>query len=613
MKTPSPFSRPFARRGSVLVVALIFAVIIGISLVSYLKLSTNALKQADRSFFSLAAANLAEIGIEEALTSVNRSIRGDATAWTTPSWTISGANATRTITFSGVSAPAPNATGTIKIYVQNYSGSSSYVSPSTTGSSGHEEEDHDEHEDDHDEHEDDHDEHADDHDEHADDHFAEVRAAAAVASTMPALPSDFIRDRYDGRVYYGGFADFDDHSDDHSEDDHSEDDHTEDDHSEDDHSEDTHTEDSHSTSTTTAAPAGSTSGLIVIVVKATITPAAGNGPSVSKYVEVTLSRRSYFGLGLVARDSITFAGTPAVDSWNSDPDNSSATAAIAYSTTVRTSNATVATTSSAAGAVNIGNGDILGYLRTGGGAPTIGASGKVHAAGSTLHNPARVSTDFSAAFPTVTVPSPSVTNSVTTPITATTSFPRTGDSAASDGAYYYNFTSSALIDLTGGSKVLTVAQNCVFILNNHALLTAINLSGNASASINATASLQIYTNGNLSLAGNGVVNAATQHVKCLIFSTNTGTSAQTISISGNGSLKACLYAPYADVTINGGGSSGGVYGSVIGKTIAMNGGCNFHFDESLQVGASTNPVRVGKWKELRTASERAAYESALSF
>lgn len=60
-----------SRRGSVLVVALLFAAIIAISLTSYLKLATSALTLANRSFYSNGAMNMSDLGIEQALWCLN--------------------------------------------------------------------------------------------------------------------------------------------------------------------------------------------------------------------------------------------------------------------------------------------------------------------------------------------------------------------------------------------------------------------------------------------------------------------------------------------------------------------------------------------------------------
>lgn len=62
-----------SQRGSVLVVALIFAAILAIGLTSYVRLSTGALKFANRSFYSNGAMNLVDLGLEQTLWSLNNS------------------------------------------------------------------------------------------------------------------------------------------------------------------------------------------------------------------------------------------------------------------------------------------------------------------------------------------------------------------------------------------------------------------------------------------------------------------------------------------------------------------------------------------------------------
>ena len=119
-----------SRRGSVLIVAMLLAAIIGISLVSYIKLANNSLKQATRSFYANSSMNIAEIGLEQAIASFNQLDTSTvATSWT--GWTLNSTpynavtspltpSATRT--FTGFT-PGPGATAEIKVYVQYYTGS----------------------------------------------------------------------------------------------------------------------------------------------------------------------------------------------------------------------------------------------------------------------------------------------------------------------------------------------------------------------------------------------------------------------------------------------------------------------------------------------------------
>lgn len=67
---PNGFRRN-SQRGSVLMVALILAGVMALSLTSYLNLSMNAAKMANRSFYMDGAQNLADIGLEQALWSMN--------------------------------------------------------------------------------------------------------------------------------------------------------------------------------------------------------------------------------------------------------------------------------------------------------------------------------------------------------------------------------------------------------------------------------------------------------------------------------------------------------------------------------------------------------------
>jgi hypothetical protein len=70
-----------AKRGSVLVVALLLAAMVALALGSYLSLNLNSARMARRSFQQQAALNLAEAGAEEALWSFNRAAQADKEAW----------------------------------------------------------------------------------------------------------------------------------------------------------------------------------------------------------------------------------------------------------------------------------------------------------------------------------------------------------------------------------------------------------------------------------------------------------------------------------------------------------------------------------------------------
>lgn len=359
--------------------------------------------------------------------------------------------------------------------------------------------------------------------------------------------------------------------------------------------------------------AGSTSYAPIVVAKSSVSQ--DSGAPIEKYIEVTLRKRSLFSNGLVAKDNVSWVGHPLAASWNSDPDNDPSTAAIPYSAAVRQANITVG---SLRGNIGLAGGEVWGYAKTG---PTGTISGgSVHGMGSTTDDSTRRTNDFNATFPNSTTPSPATVNTITANITSTTTFPRTGDvsmNVTTDGVtktiFYYNFASGAGINLAGGD-VLTIAanRNCVFLLTNHAGTPAISSTGTSEWIIDTNASLNVYTDGNVDIAGNGMVNTNSQPKQCFFWGTRP-TDGQTITISGNGQLKAVVYAPNAAVTLNGGGSSGKMMGSVVAKTITMNGGTEFYYDESLSNITSGNPYGIAKWRELRTQAERNAYSAHLNF
>lgn len=105
------------RRGAILIVALILAVLSGIAVASYLRLGKTSMELSNRSFYANAAVNLAETGLEQAMWSINQSIGGNATAY--DGWTKSGNKASRT--FTGDSY-GQNTTGSVVVTIDRYNG-----------------------------------------------------------------------------------------------------------------------------------------------------------------------------------------------------------------------------------------------------------------------------------------------------------------------------------------------------------------------------------------------------------------------------------------------------------------------------------------------------------
>lgn len=342
----------------------------------------------------------------------------------------------------------------------------------------------------------------------------------------------------------------------------------------------------------------------IILARSTVTLGGATSAPIEKWIKVQLAMTSKFANGLVAKRTITFSGTNAsVNSWNSDPDGPGGAAPIPYSTAVDNDNGSVGSISVTA-AVSVNNADIWGYVATGGTPATVGPNGLVGPFGTTAGTiaPGHSSTDFSASFDSVAAP----TTYSYTPIAsigssspATTTLPGT-ITAAADGKYYIE-----VADIGGSNKTLAIEANKEVVLK----ITTGGLStGGGSGAINIApgGKLIVYTAGDISIGGNGVMNGGTttatanQPQNFQIWGTKTS-GTQNISIAGNGVLSAIVYAPQGDTTIVG---NGDVMGSIVADVIKVTGNAAFHYDESLG-SFGGNPYRVAAWEELTTATERA--------
>ena len=329
-----------------------------------------------------------------------------------------------------------------------------------------------------------------------------------------------------------------------------------------------------------------------------VTQASVSSPddtAVTKMLEVTLRRRSLFANGLVAKDLVTFAGAIAsVDSWNSDPDNTAATAAVAYDASIRRDRGTVASASVINSAVLVNQASIWGYVATGGGQPEVGTNGTIRGLDTPAElkiDPNRVSTDFNADFDVVIAP---VDGTVLAVLPAVLGVVGTK-------------TKWRISSITLQAKeTLTIHGDVTLILTTGPNTEAISVTGNAQIIIPDGSSLTVYTAANVNIAGNGLANGNVQPISCQIYGVSTSPGGQEFDLTGNGSLIGVVYAPNGNVKISG---NGDVMGSIIANKITLAGNAAFHYDESLTERESNQPFAIAKWRELTSAADRARYEA----
>lgn len=151
-----------------------------------------------------------------------------------------------------------------------------------------------------------------------------------------------------------------------------------------------------------------------------------------------------------------------------------------------------------------------------------------------------------------------------------------------------------------GNQTLTLSGNADGTPANIEIYVTgdVTATGNAQVIIAPGVKASLYFAGNVSIAGNGIVNSNNQPGDLLMYGINpTDGSSKSMQIGGNSQLSATVYAPGFDVAINNGGTRGSVYGSFVGKTVKMNGVTDLHYDEALGAGGLVNNYKIVSWFE----------------
>ena len=306
---------------------------------------------------------------------------------------------------------------------------------------------------------------------------------------------------------------------------------------------------------------------------------------ISRAVQVTTSSNApLFAEAMVAKDKVDFKGFN-TDTDSFDSANTNFSSYGRYDPAKARDKGDVASTF---GVVNVGNAKIQGKLQTGPtGTSSFGSNGSVGSTawvngGNTGIQPGWSANDFNVDFPDVLEPF----SSAFSPVSGTV-----------DGTIY-NFVLGTdnylMTSLTLKSKeVMYVNGNAVLYVTGDVLMQG-NGTTTSQIVIGTGGSLTLYVGGASALFTqvNNLGNAKTFSYYGLPANT-------TVSFGGNAGLVGTIYCPNADFTIGGGGND--VYdfeGSLMAKTIQMNGHYNFHFDENLARSGPSRGYVATSWKEL---------------
>jgi hypothetical protein len=180
-----------------------------------------------------------------------------------------------------------------------------------------------------------------------------------------------------------------------------------------------------------------------------------------------------------------------------------------------------------------------------------------------------------------------ITNSTTTSVDY--DYVLYGSSAGFEPVVY------TLDSIPTGSKVYVTGNAKLMVAGN------VKLSGDDDGIYMASdAKLKMVVNGDsVSLGGNGVVNPTGYAANFSLYCTDNVTS---LSLSGNGEFTGIIYAPTANVALNGGGSEDFDFiGAVVANYIQLNGHFKFHYDEALKGLKDEGRYKVTTWDEISIA------------
>ena len=313
-----------------------------------------------------------------------------------------------------------------------------------------------------------------------------------------------------------------------------------------------------------------------------------SGPLVYRGVKCHLANSGRFPAGMVAKLKVDMNGnTVTTDSYDSSDVSKSTN--YKYDSAKRQAHGDIASNDTIINTpdITIGNADIYGQVLTSPvGLVTIGAGGSVGDLSSrytdvaSAQNAGWVRNDFAVDIPDALLPSGAASWSSAGNINSSVTL-GSGDYKASG------------VDLKSSDNLTIDGNVRLYVAGN------INMIGTSKITINSGGTLTVYVSGNTKIAGNGVVNNSASDLNLQLYALKpTGNQAQTFDLNGNGYWSGLVYAPYASVTLNGGGANGDMSGAIVGKSITLNGQVQFHYDENLRKHGPNAGYDIASWRSM---------------
>ncbi len=294
--------------------------------------------------------------------------------------------------------------------------------------------------------------------------------------------------------------------------------------------------------------------------------------TLARTIRVSTTNVPLYTVAMAARTNIDLNGNgPSANSFNSALTDLSLNGR--YTNTMTGSNGDVAVLY---GTLDLGNHDIVGDVFLG---PTANINTGTNQVYGTIH------TDFNYDFPSVVAPDTTGWFTLNTPA---------GSTLAPDGNYYtYVFTNNADYVVPSMSGSIYVGTNAhVRLLIQSGGTQSVIVAGNG-APVNSK--LSIYVASPTFNIGSGVIDGG-RAANLAYYGLPSNTA---INFSGNSAFTGTIYAPDATVTLTGGGSGDYDFvGSLIAKSIKLNGHFMFHFDEDLLTDGPSRGYTATHWTEI---------------
>jgi hypothetical protein len=301
---------------------------------------------------------------------------------------------------------------------------------------------------------------------------------------------------------------------------------------------------------------------------------------ISRTVRVTVRNKTTAGPGMGAQKGIDMNGNKLyVDSFDStDPAHSDANGS--YDPNERKAGATVASNLGIQDAVLLGNADIWGRVATGIGGSIdalkngVVGSAEFHGSGQIGIEAGYASTDADLAFPPIEAPlmgsSPPLVTS---------------------GSSYTLLLTNGVYEIGSLKGEIAVYGNATLIVRSE-----FDIKGNDAIRIAPGGHLDLYVYASSASFGTGSYNYS-DGGKAKDLRYYGMPSNQFLSFNGNTSFVGVVYAPNAQVEMNGGGSGVNFAGSLMASSVKLYGSYAFHYDEALAKLGSPGFV-VTSWNEL---------------